>query len=170
MTLISPSLASYILTHTFMHSVAINSQTSNCKQPSSLWNNHDTIIHQWPHNTGLMITYLADCGKVLCSKFDSTKPRWCKIHQVGKKPNGGEWFQANLMQGGKVSAKLPENIQPGNYLVQHKIITLHLAQNQEGAEFYPACTQLHIGGSGTGVPTKDELVSLNYQFPGPAVS
>ncbi|KAJ2924571.1 hypothetical protein H1R20_g12520, partial [Candolleomyces eurysporus] len=57
-----------------------------------------------------MITYLADCGNVPCSEFDSTKARWFKIHQVGKKPNGGEWFQADLMQGGKVSAKLPENI------------------------------------------------------------
>ncbi|KAJ2922155.1 hypothetical protein H1R20_g14937, partial [Candolleomyces eurysporus] len=145
----------------------------------------------WPHNTGPMITYLADCGNVPCSEFDSTKARWFKIHQVGKKPNGGEWFQADLMQGGKVSAKLPENIRPGNYLVRHEIIALHLAQNQGGAEFYAACTQLRIGGSGTGVPTEDELVSfpgaysdndagilvrnvfdnrLNYQFPGPAVS
>jgi hypothetical protein len=57
-----------------------------------------------------------------------------------------------------------------------------------GAEFYPACSQLQVGGTGTGKPQESELVSLygaysdsdpgtydptvfnpsaNYTFPGP---
>jgi hypothetical protein len=60
-----------------------------------------------------------------------------------------------------------------------------------GAEFYPSCAQLKIGGSGTGKPSSDELVSFpgaykdndpgifapgvfdpgfHYQFPGPKVA
>ncbi|RXW11698.1 hypothetical protein EST38_g14155, partial [Candolleomyces aberdarensis] len=69
-----------------------------------------------------------------------------------------------------------------NYLIQHEIIALHLAQNQGRAGVYAACAQICIGSSGTAVPTKDELVlfpgayrnvfdnRLNYQFPGAAVS
>ncbi|KAJ2921360.1 hypothetical protein H1R20_g15733, partial [Candolleomyces eurysporus] len=90
-----------------------------------------------------------------------------------------------------VIAKLPENIRTGDYLIRHEITALHVAQNQGGAKFYAACTQIRIGGSGTDVASEDELLSfpvtygdndagilvrnvfdnrLKYQFPGPAVS
>jgi hypothetical protein len=60
-----------------------------------------------------------------------------------------------------------------------------------GAEFYPACSQLQVGGSGTGKPTTSELVTFpggyhdndpgiydptvynpgsNYTFPGPPIA
>jgi hypothetical protein len=60
-----------------------------------------------------------------------------------------------------------------------------------GAEFYPACSQLQVGGSGTGKPTASELVTFpggyqdndpgiydptvydpgsNYTFPGPPIA
>ena len=47
---------------------------------------------------------------------------------------------------------LPDNIAPGDYLIRHEIIALHLATSVGGAEFYPSCTQVRIGGSGTGTP------------------
>jgi hypothetical protein len=47
-------------------------------------------------------------------------------------------------------------------LVRHEIIALHLANQKGGAEFYPSCQQIRVGGSGTGVPTEDELLT----FPG----
>lgn len=86
---------------------------------------------------------------------------------------------------------LPSNIAPGNYLIRHEIIALHLANSKGGAEFYPSCAQLKVGGSGTGKPNPDELVSLpgaysdsdpgifvpsiydggsKYQFPGPQIA
>lgn len=147
----------------------------------------------WPHNTGPMITYLANCGDQPCSQFDSRNARWFKIHQVGRKPNSGEWFQQDLMNGATHTVPLPTNIAPGNYLVRHEIIALHIASqpatDNSGAEFYPGCAQLRIGGSGTGRPSENELVShpgaygasdpgiagnffssRDYTFPGPPVA
>ena len=48
----------------------------------------------------------------------------------------------------------------GGYLIRHEIIALHLAVSMGGAEFYPMCTQVMIGGSGSGTP------SPTVSFPG----
>ncbi|KAL0959212.1 hypothetical protein HGRIS_014491 [Hohenbuehelia grisea] len=115
----------------------------------------------WPHNTGPMLTYMASCGDVTCDKFDAINAKWFKVQQVGRKDNG-KWAQEDLMSGQKAELTLPANIAPGNYLIRHEIIGLHLAETVGGAEFYPSCSQLIVGGSGTGVPKPSELVS----FPG----
>jgi hypothetical protein len=64
------------------------------------------------------------------------------------------------VNGGVAAVTLPSNITPGGYLVRHEIIALHLATQMGGAEFYPSCSQLSIGGNGTGVPSSSELVTL----------
>ena len=96
-----------------------------------------------------------------------------------------------LDDGGVDTVTIPSNLAPGNYLIRHEIIALHLATQRRGAEFYPACSQLSVGGSQTGKPDASELVSLPgaysdddpgiydpsvynpdapYQFPGPNVA
>ena len=76
-------------------------------------------------------------------------------------------------------------------MLRHEIIALHLATSFGGAEFYPSCAQLRIGGSQTGGPSASDLVSLPgaysdndpgifdpnvfdpnspYVFPGPAIA
>jgi hypothetical protein len=62
--------------------------------------------------------------------------------------------------GGVANASLPKTLAAGNYLLRHEIIALHLANSLGGAEFYPACAQIKVGGSETGAPTPDELVSI----------
>ncbi|KAJ8514548.1 hypothetical protein ONZ45_g7926 [Pleurotus djamor] len=117
----------------------------------------------WPHNTGPMLTYMADCGEAGCEKFDATKAQWFKVQQVARKKTGNkEWAQQDLMNGAFAALKIPDNIAPGNYLIRHEIIALHLGTSRGGAEFYPSCTQLKVGGNGTGKPKASELVS----FPG----
>ena len=64
------------------------------------------------------------------------------------------------MAGGQATITLPETLAPGNYLIRHEIISLHNAVAEGGTEFYPACTQLSVGGSQKGGPTADELVTL----------
>ncbi|KAL0959141.1 hypothetical protein HGRIS_014428 [Hohenbuehelia grisea] len=145
----------------------------------------------WPHNTGPMLTYMASCGDTTCDKFDSTKARWFKIQEVGRKDsNPSQWAQQDLMSGKTAAITLP-SVKPGNYLLRHEIIALHLATQKGGAEFYPSCTQVRVGGNGAGVPKDNELVSLpgaytdddpgifypdtfnpssKYPFPGPAIA
>ena len=84
---------------------------------------------------------------------------------------------------------MPENLTPGDYLIRHEIIALHLAVTEGGAEFYPSCTQVRVGGSGSGQPNatvtfpgayKDTDPGIfdptvfnpgdDYVFPGPALS
>ena len=77
-------------------------------------------------------------------------------------------------------------------MLRYDIIALHLANQFNGAEFYANCAQMRVGGSGTGGPKDNELVSLpgayddneigifdphlfddqsvNYAFPGPPVA
>jgi len=146
----------------------------------------------WPHNTGPLMFYLANCGDTTCDQFDSTTAKWFKIGQIGLESDQVTWYQQNLKNGHAANITLPSNIKPGNYLVRHEIIALHLANEMGGAEFYPSCSQLNISGSGTGAPTSSELVSFpgayndndpgiyvpsifngpisNYAFPGPAVA
>ncbi|KAJ7038370.1 glycoside hydrolase family 61 protein [Mycena alexandri] len=120
-------------------------------------------LSRWPHNTGPMLTYMTSCGATDCSTFNSSNAQWFKIAQVGRIPGDsqGTWFQARLLDDGAVAnVTLPSNIAPGAYLIRHEIIALHLADQKGGAEFYPSCSQIRIGGSGTGAPTASELVKL----------
>ena len=57
---------------------------------------------------------------------------------------------------------LSQNIAPGNYLIRNEIIALHLGNTEGGAEFYPSCTQVSIGGSASGTPANGDTVT----FPG----
>ncbi|KAF8996128.1 glycosyl hydrolase family 61-domain-containing protein [Cyathus striatus] len=148
------------------------------------------MASNWPHDTGPMLTYMASCGSTTCDKFDSTTAKWFKIDQVGMVA-AGKWGQADLQSGKTAKVTIPTTLAPGNYLIRHEIIALQLAVSEGGAEFYPSCTQLTIGGSQSGQPTSDELVSLpgaysdtdpgifnpaiydpglKYQFPGPKVA
>ena len=52
---------------------------------------------KWVHNTGPMMTYLANCGSTTCDKYDTTNAKWFKIHQDGKQPNNSAlWVQAEV--------------------------------------------------------------------------
>jgi hypothetical protein len=155
-----------------------------------------------------MLTYMASCGSTTCDQFDATQAKWFKIHQVGRQEGSGLWYQqalcmiqsfvpeknhsnTQLDEGGVDNVTIPSNLAPGNYLIRHEIIALHLATQRGMAEFYPACSQLRIGGTQTGKPTDSELVSLpgaysdddpgiydpsvydpgaSYVFPGPPVA
>ncbi|KAK0200098.1 glycoside hydrolase family 61 protein [Desarmillaria ectypa] len=143
----------------------------------------------WPHNVGPMMTYMTNCGDSSCADFDPTGAEWFKIEESGK--TGGTWAQAALMTGATADVTIPSNLAAGNYLIRHEIIALHNAQAEGGAEFYASCTQLKVGGSGTGTPSNNDLVKLpgaysdtdrgilidvytdstsdSYTFPGPAV-
>jgi Auxiliary Activity family 9 (formerly GH61) len=59
-----------------------------------------------------------------------------------------------------VTITLPAQVSPGGYLVRHEIIALQLAVSLGGAEFYPSCTQILVGGSQTGTPNQ------TVSFPG----
>lgn len=69
-------------------------------------------------------------------------------------------LRPRAVAGGPANVTLPANIAPGNYIIRHEIIALHLANEMGGAEFYPSCSQLNITGGGAGAPAPAELVAL----------
>jgi hypothetical protein len=62
--------------------------------------------------------------------------------------------------GKPANVTIPSNISPGGYLLRSELISLQNAMSPGGAEFYPACIQLSIGGSGTGTATGSEECTL----------
>ncbi|KAJ3551901.1 hypothetical protein NM688_g4443 [Phlebia brevispora] len=124
------------------------------------WVGSTTGASNWPHNTGPLMTYMASCGSTSCSEFDPTGAKWFKIDELGLKSDGSTWYQSDIMNGDAYEVTLPQNLAPGGYLIRHEIIALQLATSLGGAEFYPMCTQVMIGGSGNGVP------SPTVSFPG----
>ncbi|KAI9567874.1 glycoside hydrolase family 61 protein [Boletus coccyginus] len=144
----------------------------------------------WPHNVGPIMHYMTKCSDS-CSFYDSTNAEWFKISQLGTESDNATWYQANIMAGMPANVTIPSNIESGNYLLRTELISLQNAMLQGGAEFYPGCIQLSIGGSGTGTATSSEECTLpgcysdtdpgildptvydppiDYVFPGPPVA
>ncbi|KAI6115346.1 glycoside hydrolase family 61 protein [Pisolithus croceorrhizus] len=124
------------------------------------WVGGSTGDSKWPHNVGPIMHYMTQCSGP-CSSFDSTNAEWFKISELGLETSD-TWYQANLDVGEPANVTIPSNIEPGDYLLRSEVIALQLAVTVGGAEFYPACIQLSIGGSGTGAPQSSEVC----QFPG----
>ena len=73
------------------------------------------------------------------------------------------------VNGQPVSVTLSNDIAPGQYLIRHEIIALHLAVSPGGAEFYPSCTQVNIGGSQTGQPNQTVTFPGGYTDTEPGI-
>ncbi|KAH7326798.1 glycoside hydrolase, partial [Rhizoctonia solani] len=117
----------------------------------------------WPtSHIGPVITYLAKAPSDITKWSPGTDKVWFKIDEAGL--DNGKWAGTDVLlsQNGLWTVKIPQSLQPGQYLMRHEIIALHGAQNYPGAQFYPSCIQFEITGSGTALPNDSDLVS----FPG----
>ncbi|KFA69936.1 hypothetical protein S40285_03909 [Stachybotrys chlorohalonatus IBT 40285] len=101
---------------------------------------------------GPVMTYLADC-KGSCSQFSgSTGNVWVKIDQAGYDATEAvPWASKRLpTQNSTWEVKLPSKIAPGEYILRHEILGLQRTNTRgELAQFYPACHQITVTGSGT---------------------
>ncbi|KAG1880142.1 glycoside hydrolase family 61 protein [Suillus subluteus] len=155
-----------------------------------LWVGGTDGSSNWPHNTGPLMHYMTKCDGS-CSTYNSSNSEWFKISELGLEADGSTWYQANLNSRAPANVTIPSTLAPGNYLLRSEIISLQLAMTLGGAEFYPACIQLQIGGSQTQGPTSSEEClfpgcysdtdpgiltpniynpPIEYTFPGPPVA
>ena len=98
-----------------------------------------------------------------CSSFSpDASTEWFKIDEQGESTPGDSstWAQAKLNDGSPATVTVPEGLASGNYLVRHEIIALQNSVSQGGAEYYPSCLQVTVGGDGTGEP------NTTVNFPG----
>jgi hypothetical protein len=52
---------------------------------------------------------------------------------------------------------IPESLRPGEYLLRHEILSLHIANRPQ---FYPECAHLVVEGSGDKVPSEEYYASI----------
>ncbi|KAK0388000.1 hypothetical protein NLU13_4244 [Sarocladium strictum] len=78
---------------------------------------------------------------------------WFKIQEDGF--SNGVWGTEKVINGkGEHKIKIPDCIEPGQYLLRVEMIALHGAASYPGAQFYMECAQINvIGGSGTANPS-----------------
>lgn len=116
----------------------------------------------WFHNVGPIMTYMARCTGDCSSFSPDSSIAWFKIDEQGESVPGDSntWAQKNLDSGAPTTVTIPKNLASGNYLMRHEIIALQNSGTKGGAEFYPSCLQLKVGGDATGEPDK------TVHFPG----
>ncbi|KAG6908920.1 Esterase/lipase/thioesterase [Tephrocybe rancida] len=116
----------------------------------------------WPHNTGPMLTYLAQCPGSSCTGVSAASLKWFKIDQAGLLSGtvySGTWASGKMINDNSTwTSTIPKTVPSGNYLIRFETIALHSLP----AQFYPECAQITITGGGSLAPTSAQLVS----FPG----
>ncbi|KAF8595181.1 hypothetical protein BDV93DRAFT_528868 [Ceratobasidium sp. AG-I] len=119
----------------------------------------------WGHSLGPIMTYLAQvpAGQT-ADKFDTKNAKFFKIDQTGQTGGAGTgWVQASIKNGKTYTLTLPANLPAGDYIMRHELIALHFAQKKDGAQFYPGCVQLRVGG-GSAAPKA--ISAQTVSFPG----
>jgi hypothetical protein len=97
-------------------------------------------------------SYLAHCTNDDCKSFKGDKGNvWVKISQLGYNPSAQPPWASDLLreQGAKWNVVIPPTLAPGEYLLRHEILGLHVADKRMAAQFYPSCTHIRVieGGS-----------------------
>ncbi|KAF9049936.1 glycosyl hydrolase family 61-domain-containing protein [Panaeolus papilionaceus] len=124
------------------------------------------ITFQWAYwpgdHQGPISTYMTSCNGD-CSTFSANGAKWFKIDAAGYDPNTKQWAAAVLIANGMSwTSTIPAGLAPGQYLARHEIIALH----SKPAQYYPSCSQITVTGTGTGVPSDSELVSMQTLYQG----
>jgi len=110
------------------------------------------VWDQWgSSHSGPVMNYLAKCTPDCRSFKGDSGPVWVKIEQMGfNKTSNPQWGSDKLArQGAKWYITIPRSLAPGEYLLRHEILGLHVAGKRMGAQFYPNCVQIKVSGSGT---------------------
>ncbi|CZT15219.1 related to endoglucanase IV precursor [Ramularia collo-cygni] len=150
----------------------------------------DIQWNTWPDSHhGPVLDYLAPVDGDFAD-IDKTALQFFKIDEDGLKDGSttpGSWASDDLIANNNTwSVTIPASIAPGKYVLRHEIISLHSANNANGAQNYPQCLNIEVTSDGTDVPAGEPATSfytaedagiliniynapLDYTFPGPAL-
>jgi len=144
------------------------------------YNAGDTVTFQWYHwpgsqfqnpstlsgpkiNTAVIDTsHYGPCSVYMAKGLDVNpgEAKWAKVWDLGYQ--NGKWCTQILNENsGKLSFKIPENLEAGDYLVRFSIIALHLVGNPE---WYLRCAHLRINGPANGVKLTNLVGIPSNQF------
>ncbi|KAI1123015.1 lytic polysaccharide monooxygenase [Nemania abortiva] len=144
----------------------------------------------WPDtHKGPIINYLAKCSGE-CTAATPGGLSFTKISQSAylSGSNPGTWVTDTMIaQNFTSDVKIPSSLAAGNYVLRHEIIALHSAGSANGAQSYPQCLNIKVGGSGsTALPAGEAATKFytptdpgilfnlyttfsSYSIPGPSV-
>ncbi|KAK2069509.1 hypothetical protein P8C59_004087 [Phyllachora maydis] len=87
--------------------------------------------------------------------FDTSARTWGVDHMIGN--NGWAYFD------------LPSCVALGQYLLRVEILALHSASSIGGAQFYQACAQINVSGSGSFSPASTVSIPGVYTADDPSI-
>ncbi|KAI9901152.1 hypothetical protein N3K66_002969 [Trichothecium roseum] len=113
----------------------------------------------WPSShQGPVMDYMARCpgsGEKGCADADPASLRWFKIAERGQLKLGagsgetGYWATDALRDADLWwDVVIPASLAPGPYVLRHELLGLHDGGKPGGAQFYPQCISLDVGGDG----------------------
>jgi hypothetical protein len=94
---------------------------------------------------------------------------WAKIYSLTYSLNASYGASDGLLKWATHNArtfnfKLPVDTPPGEYLLRAEGLALHAAHKPDNYQFYIACAQIKVEGSGTGVPGPTIRFPGGYQW------
>ncbi|SPO04685.1 related to cel1 protein precursor [Cephalotrichum gorgonifer] len=116
----------------------------------------DTVTLNWDQwgssHSGPVMNYIAHCPNDDCQSFKgNTGNAWVKISERGYEPSEQTPWASDLLRelGARWRVTIPPTLAPGEYLLRHEILGLHVAGDRMGAQFYPSCTQIRVTAGGS---------------------
>ncbi|OHE93270.1 glycosyl hydrolase family 61 [Colletotrichum orchidophilum] len=136
----------------------------------------DEFQFEWYHNSrgddiidlshkGPVSTYIAPY-----TEGNGAEAIWTKIQESTYE--NGKWAVETLVanKGQSPKVTIPATLKAGKYLVRQEIIALHESDTTydvnpaRGAQFYPACAQFEITGTGSDVPPQNFDFTTGYKY------
>ncbi|KAI3550573.1 glycosyl hydrolase family 61 [Colletotrichum costaricense] len=136
----------------------------------------DEFKFEWYHNSrGDDIIDLSHKGPISTwiapyTEGSGAEAIWTKIQESTYE--GGKWAVETLVanKGMSPSVTIPSTLKAGKYLVRQEIIAHHESDTTydvnpaRGAQFYPACAQFEITGTGSDVPPQNFDFTTGYKY------
>lgn len=99
---------------------------------------------------------------------------WTKIYSLTYSLNSSDGAGDGLLKWATHRARtfnfmLPAELPSGEYLLRAEGLALHAAHKPDKAQFYIACAQINVLGSGTGMPGPSIKFPGGYQWNSPGV-
>ncbi|KAJ7489682.1 glycoside hydrolase [Mycena galericulata] len=136
------------------------------------------------YHPGVLNVYMAQApAGTDVADWDGSGSVWFKIYQISAVTDGGTSITFPATGLTQVTFPIPSETPSGQYLIRIEHIALHVASSYGGAQFYLACAQVEVRGSGTPGPLVEfpgeytgyssidiyYPIPANYTQPGPPV-
>ncbi|KAJ7751556.1 glycoside hydrolase [Mycena maculata] len=105
------------------------------------------------YHPGVLNVYMAQApsGTEVAS-WDGSGEVWFKVYEISAVTDGGTSITFPATGLTQVTFPIPAETPSGQYLIRIEHIALHVASTYGGAQFYIACAQVEVRGTGTPGP------------------